>query len=131
MKRLFTLLCCMALLFSFVCSFSACKGDDDNSNTEAPHMLDGKKIIFIGDSFVFYGQTVLEKSQSVLSDGKRTNDHGYFYQLCKAMARRYRSPTSPSAATGLPHFAAKRATPKNPVRVSTIFPILRIATTIT
>ena len=46
--------------------------------------LDGKKIIFIGDSFVYYGQTVLEKSQSYLTQASRENDKGYFYQLCKA-----------------------------------------------
>ena len=39
--------------------------------------LDGKKIIFIGDSFVYYGKAVLDKSES------RYNDKGYFYQICK------------------------------------------------
>ncbi len=48
------------------------------------HELEGKRIIFIGDSFVYYGQTVLEKSQSVLEQTARENDHGYFYQLCRA-----------------------------------------------
>ncbi len=48
------------------------------------HELEGKRIIFIGDSFVYYGQTVLEKSQSVLEQSARENDHGYFYQLCRA-----------------------------------------------
>ena len=46
--------------------------------------LDGKKIIFIGDSFVYYGQTVLEKSQKSLTHAERVNDKGYFYQLCRA-----------------------------------------------
>lgn len=41
------------------------------------NMLDGKKIIFIGDSFIYYGQVVLDGSSS------RYNDKGYFYQLCK------------------------------------------------
>lgn len=40
--------------------------------------LDGKKIIFIGDSFIYWGQVVLDSSAS------RYNDQGYFYQLCKA-----------------------------------------------
>ena len=46
--------------------------------------MNGKKIIFIGDSFVYYGQTVLEKTQSYLKQSDRVNDKGYFYQLCKA-----------------------------------------------
>ncbi|MBR2341522.1 MAG: hypothetical protein IKA72_03845 [Clostridia bacterium] len=60
-----------------VCSF-ACKKDG------AEHVLDGKKIIFIGNSYTYYGQTVLEKKQSVLTQADRSNDKGYFYQLCKA-----------------------------------------------
>ena len=46
--------------------------------------LDGKKIIFIGNSYTYYGQTVLEKSQKYLTQASRVNDKGYFYQLCKA-----------------------------------------------
>ena len=46
--------------------------------------LHGKKIIFIGNSYTYYGQTVLEKSQSRLTQEVRSNDKGYFYQLCRA-----------------------------------------------
>lgn len=46
--------------------------------------LDGKKIIFIGNSHTYYGKTVLEKTQSVQSQEARSNDQGFFYQLCKA-----------------------------------------------
>ncbi|MBQ8850005.1 MAG: hypothetical protein IJ011_06735 [Clostridia bacterium] len=56
------------------------QGDDEmNINS-----LDGKKIIFIGNSYTYYGQTVLEKSQTYLTQASRTGDKGYFYQLCKA-----------------------------------------------
>lgn len=41
--------------------------------------LNGKRIIFIGDSFIYYGQAVLDGSLS------RYNDRGYFYQLCKRL----------------------------------------------
>lgn len=58
------------------------KSDDQESNQ--PHMLDGKKIIFIGNSYTYYGKTVLEKKQSVLTQSARSNDKGFFYQLCKA-----------------------------------------------
>ena len=46
-------------------------------------MLDGKKIIFIGNSFTYYGKTVLKKSNNILTQAERSNDKGYFYQLCK------------------------------------------------
>lgn len=59
-------------------------GKEPTPNDPEGISLDGKKIIFIGDSFVYYGQTVLEKSQSYLKQSDRVNDKGYFYQLCKA-----------------------------------------------
>ncbi len=46
--------------------------------------LDGKKVIFVGNSYVYYGQTVLNKPKSVLTQAERSHDHGYFYQLCRA-----------------------------------------------
>jgi len=59
-------------------------GEDPTQKDPEVISLDGKKIIFIGDSFVYYGQTVLEKSTSYLKQSDRVNDKGYFYQLCKA-----------------------------------------------
>ena len=58
-----------------VLGFAGCGQKGDN--------LDGKKIIFIGNSYTYYGQTVLEKTQKVLTQEERTNDKGYFYQLCQ------------------------------------------------
>ena len=49
------------------------------------HPLDGKKIIFIGNSFTYYGKTVIDRKQ-VFDDASlnaRIDDHGYFYYLCK------------------------------------------------
>ncbi|MBQ8529343.1 MAG: hypothetical protein IJ459_06355 [Clostridia bacterium] len=45
--------------------------------------MDGKKIIFIGNSYTYYGQTVFEKSQTNLTQKSRTDDKGYFYNLCR------------------------------------------------
>lgn len=45
--------------------------------------LDGKKVIFIGNSMIYYGQTVLHQETSVLNQEPRTEDEGYFYQLCR------------------------------------------------
>lgn len=53
-------------------------------NQDGKHMLDGKKIIFIGDSFVYYGNAVIVKSTDVVSQAARNNDKGYFYQICKS-----------------------------------------------
>ena len=46
-------------------------------------MLDGKKVIFIGNSHTYRGMTVIEKELDVLDQQSRSNDTGYFYQLCK------------------------------------------------
>lgn len=46
--------------------------------------MNGKKIIFIGNSYTYYGQTVLERSCSKLCQDGRNFDKGYFYNLCKA-----------------------------------------------
>ena len=46
--------------------------------------LNGKKIIFIGNSRTYYGKCVIDKGQEVFSQEKRTGDQGYFYQVCKA-----------------------------------------------
>ena len=57
-----------------------CEACNSIGNKDA---LNGKKIIFIGNSYTYYGQTVLEK-RGVLEQASRNNDEGYFYQLCKA-----------------------------------------------
>ena len=46
--------------------------------------LEGKKIIFIGNSFIHHGFTVLRIPQTVLGQEERSGDRGYFYQLCKS-----------------------------------------------
>ena len=50
----------------------------------AVHPLDGKRFIFIGDSFVYYGNAVTRKEGEGLAYEKRIHDVGYFYQICKA-----------------------------------------------
>lgn len=58
--------------------------DDPNQYTS----LNNKSVLFIGNSFIWYGQTVLEKKATVLEQSDRDNDHGYFFQLCKSMGER-------------------------------------------
>ena len=45
--------------------------------------LDGKRVIFIGNSYVYHGRTVMNVSSSVMTQAERENDRGIFYQLCK------------------------------------------------
>lgn len=47
------------------------------------HFLDGKKVLFIGNSWTFHGHAVFRKSRTVLELSTRRNDTGYFYQLAK------------------------------------------------
>lgn len=46
---------------------------------------DGKlDILFIGNSFTWYGKCVLDKGQTAWTLDRRVNDQGYFKQICKA-----------------------------------------------
>lgn len=46
--------------------------------------LQGKKVIFIGNSHTYYGNTVIQKANDVLTQSARSNDKGYFYRICKS-----------------------------------------------
>ena len=46
-------------------------------------VLDGKKILFVGCSYTYYGGTVLANDRRRTFE-ERLNDPGFFYQLCKA-----------------------------------------------
>lgn len=60
-----------------------CDVCDNESTGGNEHVLDGKKFIFIGNSYTYYGQTVIRDTTS-LKQADRKNNKGYFYQLCKA-----------------------------------------------
>ena len=45
--------------------------------------LDGKKILFIGNSYTFWGLTVLSNSGTDLTQQTRAHNEGLFYHLCK------------------------------------------------
>lgn len=48
------------------------------------HILNGKKILMIGNSFTYYGNCVVHKGRDILDLESRQNDEGYFYQICKS-----------------------------------------------
>ena len=82
-------LCIMFLFVSAIFSCVGCSSNcihydtDGNGKCEECGKEYTKKIIFIGNSHTYYGQTVLEKSQTYLTQDERTGDKGYFYQLCR------------------------------------------------
>ena len=46
-------------------------------------LLDGKKILFAGNAYNYYGKTVSFVDGGVTEQAARMNDTGYFYELCK------------------------------------------------
>ena len=46
--------------------------------------LDGKRVIIIGNSYVYTGRMVIPKGREYVTQASRTGDIGYFYQLCKS-----------------------------------------------
>ena len=48
-----------------------------------PISLNGKKILFTGNSLTYYGQTVLGSAGAANKVTKKQNDKGFFYQFCK------------------------------------------------
>jgi len=62
-----------------------CLYEQYTTSTLAQKALDGKKIIFIGNSFTYYGKTVIDAGQNLEEANfrKRFDDKGYFYQICK------------------------------------------------
>ena len=61
------------------------KTEDTGSEKENQEKVDlnGKKILIIGNSYVFYGRTTLYTATAVRDQISRSGDKGFFYQLCK------------------------------------------------
>ena len=57
----------------------------NNALNKKSHVLDGKRILFIGNSYTYYGNMVGTLWYSVDEDviPRRFNDTGAFYQLCR------------------------------------------------
>ncbi len=63
--------------------FTATYDADPTTYTEAQKALDGKKIMFIGNSYVYYGNCVVYPGRTAWTWDDRNGDIGYFYQLCR------------------------------------------------
>ena len=95
MKRLFAILLTLALMLSVAaCGASAEPAETTAAPTEttaaAPTIsqaaidaLEGKKVLFIGNSYTYWGSVVINKTVDVMDQESRSNDKGLFYQLCK------------------------------------------------
>ena len=82
MRKLIASILLIAMTFSLL----ACSPTDPTTEpTQEEHILNNKKVIILGNSYVYYGKTVLPKSNSAPFLKQRANDQGYFYQLCKEM----------------------------------------------
>ena len=97
MKKILSLLLALALLVSL----TACGAAESTpaETTAAPtettesaaqawptgkEALQGKKVIFLGNSYTFCGQNVMTIQNTEIGQAERTGDQGFFYQLCKA-----------------------------------------------
>ena len=85
-------LLCAVLAVCLLLGLCACGGAGKKAapGSNAAKMLNGKKVIFIGCSYTYYGYVVhrggmYQDSQNKhLTQAERTNDQAFFYQLCKA-----------------------------------------------
>ena len=97
MKRIVSLLLVLCLALSMMVGCGAAENTDPTTTTAVPtettepyveltgpEALQGKKIIFIGNSYSFCGYTVIGGDCNVIMQKDRENDQGIFYQLCKA-----------------------------------------------
>ena len=92
MKKFITLLLVAVLCFSVFAGCGAPAESTEPATTTASgaqefvpqgkESLNGKKVIFFGNSFTYYGKCVLTKGQSTFAQDLRTNDKGYFYRIC-------------------------------------------------
>lgn len=81
-------ICAMLSACILLSAFSGCGAVSETPETTGAteptvSALDGKKVIFIGNSHTYYSKCVIDQGQAT-SLATRTNDQGLFYQLCKA-----------------------------------------------
>lgn len=85
MKKLFSILLSISLIFvMWGCgSETASSTDPQDTSTAAPGPLDGKKIIFIGNSHTYVGNVVSQVYNKDPRLESRDHNMGLFYLLCK------------------------------------------------
>ena len=87
MKKWIYLLTAVFLLAMLTACSSGSNNEEQTQGRAEPgsqaHVLDGKKIIFVGCSFTYYGGTIRKTDYLVTSQEERADDRGYFYRLCR------------------------------------------------
>ena len=91
MKKRICAMLSVCMLFSAFAGCGTASTEDPTTEPTEPvvthnagmQALNGKKVIFIGNSHTYYSRCVIDKGQST-GLTSRTNDTGLFYQLCKA-----------------------------------------------
>ena len=93
MKRFLAVILIMTICASM---FAGCEANQSSNPVQAEsdqtadlhsagkEALDGKKVIFFGNSYTYYGKCVLPKGRNTFAQEDRMNDRGYFYEICKA-----------------------------------------------
>jgi len=82
MKRVLAGILMICTLFSVLSGCAASPGET-TAPTETKHMLDGKKVIIIGNSHTYAGKTVVDVAKTVRDQKSRENNRGMFYYLCQ------------------------------------------------
>ena len=75
--------CIFILIGSMIKSLFRKKPKNGKASEKAKAALQGKKILFIGNSYTMNGYAVIQRRSTVLTQQERSNDNGFFYQLCK------------------------------------------------
>ena len=97
-KKILSLLCVLAFLLTLFAGCGSQPAEPGQTTDSTPETtsstlpvwetgkeaLQGKRIIFLGNSYTFCGMNVMTKQNTVLTQDKRTNDQGFFHHLCKA-----------------------------------------------
>lgn len=85
MKKILSLLLALGLVLGLcACGAPATQTEPTETAVDAAkEALDGKKIIFIGNSYTYVGKVVYQVYNSHPELEKRQNDRGFFWQLCQ------------------------------------------------
>ena len=88
MKKIIAFSLCFCLLSGLCagCSSGSTTPAEDPTETtvdSAKELLDGKKILFIGNSYTYVGRVTYQVPNSNPKLEDRQNDKGMFYQICK------------------------------------------------
>lgn len=84
MKKILSLILAAALVLGLcACGAPAADTPTETTQSAAKNLLDGKKILFIGNSHTYVGRIVVQVYNSQPKLTSRQNDKGLFYLICQ------------------------------------------------